>query len=124
MHRRTRDAAYSARRRIASREPSALSAPLTDVEHGEERLLRHLDRTDLLHPLLPLLLVLEQLALARDVAAIAFREHVLAARLHSLACDDARPDGRLDRHIEHLAGNLLAQLFDEQLAPLVGEVAM
>jgi len=58
------------------------------------------------NPLLPLLLVLEQLALARDVAAVALREHVLAARLHRLACDDAQPYGRLDRHIEHLAGNL------------------
>src|SRR6266446_9202923 len=114
----------SVRRQIASRAPSALPAPLPDVEHGEERLLRHLDGTDLLHPLLPLLLVLEQLALARDVAAVALREHVLAARLHGLTRDYARSDRRLDRHIEHLARNLLAQLLDEQLATLVREVAM
>ena len=39
-------------------------APLVQVEHGQERLLRHLDAADLLHPLLALLLLLEQLALA------------------------------------------------------------
>ena len=101
-----------------------LAAPLPDVEHREERLLRHLDRADLLHALLALLLVLEQLALARDVAAVALCEHVLAARLHRLARDHARADRGLDRHVEHLARDLLAQLLDEQLAALVGEVAM
>ena len=42
-------------------------------EHRQERLLRHLDRADDLHALLALLLLLEQLALARDVAAVALR---------------------------------------------------
>src|SRR6266446_9000578 len=114
----------SVRRQIASRAPSALPAPLPDVEHGEERLLRHLDCTDLLHPLLPLLLVLEQLALARDVAAVALRQYVLPARLHRLARDHARADRRLDRHVEHLPRDLLAQLLDEQLPALVREVAV
>src|SRR5205814_2398439 len=44
---------------------------LAELEHGEERLLRHLDATHLLHPLLALLLLLEQLFLAGDVAAVA-----------------------------------------------------
>src|SRR5262245_54129580 len=42
---------------------------LSYLEHGEERFLRDLDAADALHPLLPFLLLLEQLALARDVAA-------------------------------------------------------
>src|SRR5665213_4422939 len=110
--------------RVASRAPSAGLLPLTDAEHREERLLRHLYPADLLHALLALLLLLEQLALTRDVTAVALREHVLAARLHGLARDDPRPDRRLDRDVEHLARNLLAQLLDEQLAALVGEVTV
>src|ERR1019366_5340446 len=51
------------------RRPAALR--LAQLEHREERLLGHLDAPDLLHPLLALLLLLEQLALARDVAAVA-----------------------------------------------------
>src|SRR5436190_672740 len=98
--------------------------PLADVEHGEERLLRHLDRADLLHPLLPLLLVLEQLALARDVAAVALRDHVLALRLHGLARDDASADRRLDCDVEHLPRDLLAELLDEEAAAVVREVAV
>src|SRR5262245_55748724 len=76
------------RRRIA-RRPCASRAPLllavAEVEHGEERLLRDLDSADLLHAPLALLLLLEQLALAGDVAAVALRDHVLALRLHRLA---------------------------------------
>src|SRR5579884_2762107 len=118
-----REPRRSARIGPASRAPSALPA-LPDVEYGEERLLRHLDRADLLHPLLPRLLLLEQLALARDVAAVALREHVLAPRLHRLARDHARPDRGLDRDVEELARDLLLQLLDEQLAALVGAVAV
>ena len=49
-----------------------------------------------------------------DVAAVALREHVLAARLDRLARDHARADRGLDRDVEHLARDLLAQLLDEQ----------
>src|SRR5712692_6729048 len=41
------------------------------LEDRQERLLRHLDLPDLFHAPLPLLLLLEELALARDVAAVA-----------------------------------------------------
>ena len=57
----------------------------------------NLDGADLLHALLAGLLLLEQLALARDVAAVALREHVLAARLDRLARDDPCADRGLDR---------------------------
>src|SRR5579884_3896797 len=117
-----REPRRSARIGPASRAPSALPA-LPDVEYGEERLLRHLDRADLLHPLLPRLLLLEQLALARDVAAVALREHVLAPRLHRLARDHARPDRRLDRDVEHLARDLLAELLDEEPPAVVRGLA-
>src|SRR5947209_17129279 len=84
-----------------------------DVEHGEERVLRHFDAADLLHALLALLLALEQLALAGDVAAVAFGGHVLAIGLHGLAGDDVRADGRLDGDVVLLARDALAQLLGE-----------
>src|SRR5438093_7841903 len=92
-----------------SPQPSALvfRAHLQDCQ---KRFLRDLDLADTLHPLLAFLLLLEQLALARDVAAVALGEHVLAQRLHRLARDDAAADGRLDRHLEHLPRNELAHL--------------
>ena len=40
------------------------------------------------------LLLFEQLALTRDVAAVALGQNVLAQRLHVLAGDDVRTDGR------------------------------
>ena len=55
------------------RDARQLRSLLVERQHGQERLLRHLDRADLLHPLLALLLLLEQLALAGDVAAVALR---------------------------------------------------
>ena len=46
--------------------------------------------------------------LRRDVAAVALGDDVLAQRLHGLAGDDARADGGLDRHLEHLPRDQLA----------------
>src|SRR5262249_8164655 len=113
----------NARTRSASRAPSALLS-LADVEHGEERLLRHLDGADLLHPLLPRLLLLEQLPFAGDVAAVALGEHVLPLRLHRLPRDDPGADPGLDRDVEHLPRDLFAQLVDEQPPAVVREIAV
>src|SRR6267142_2068275 len=96
---------------------------LVQVENGEEGLLRHLDAADVLHALLALLLLLEQLPLAGDVTSIALREHVLAARRDRLPRDDPRADRRLDRDVEHLPRDLLAQPFHECFAALEREVA-
>src|SRR3954471_6294317 len=109
--------------RGASRAPSALRR-LVQVEHSQKRLLRHLDATHALPPLLALLLLLEQLSLARDVAAVALREHVLPPRLDRLARDDPRADRSLDRDVEHLPRDLLAQLLDELPAAVVRELAV
>src|SRR6188472_4459692 len=105
----------------------ACGSPLllaVEVQDGEERLLRHLDAADLLHPLLALLLLLEQLPLARDVAAVALREHVLALRLHRLAGDHAGPDRGLDRDVEELPWDLLLQPLDQRAAAAVRGVAV
>src|SRR5215207_9161369 len=81
---------------------SFLLATAIHLQHGEECLLRDLDRPDLLHPLLALLLLLEQLPLAGDVAAVELRGDVLAQRLDGLAGDHVRADRRLHGDVEKL----------------------
>src|SRR5262245_19008142 len=107
-----------------ARAPRSALGGLVQVEHREEGFLRHLDAADRLHPLLAGLLLLEQLALAGDVAAVALREHVLALRLDGLARDHARPDRRLDRNVEELAWDLLAQAVDKRTPARVCGIAM
>src|SRR5690242_13352890 len=92
---------------------------LVNLEHRQERFLRDLDRADLLHPFLSFFLLLEQLALARHVAAVALGRHVLAQGADRLAGDHLRPDGGLDYHLEQLPRNQLPQLLGDLLAPLV-----
>src|SRR5512146_2580816 len=60
----------------------ALGAALVSVhlERGDERLLRDVDAAEAPHLLLSRLLLVEQLALARDISAIAFGGDVLAHR--------------------------------------------
>src|SRR5205823_14955276 len=94
------------------------------AEHGHERFLRDLDVADALHTLLTLALLLEQLALARDVAAVALGQHVLAHGADRLTRDDAAADGRLHRHLEQLARDELFELLDEGLAQRVGLLAV
>src|SRR4029450_8580023 len=104
---------HRARSSLSSASARSPLPLVPEVEHGEERLLRHLDASDLLHPLLPFLLLLEELPLARDVAAIALREHVLALRLDRLAGDDPGADRGRHRDVEELPRNLLAEPLDE-----------
>src|SRR5207248_10984840 len=98
-----------------------LSLPLSiQVEHCEKRLLWNPPHPNLLHAPLPRLLPLDELALPRDVPAVALGEHVLALRLHRLARDHTRSDRRLDRNVEELSGNLFAQSLPERAPSLVG----
>src|SRR5437764_5058184 len=103
----------SSRLRAAAWPPHSTSI---NLQNREKRLLRDLHLADALHPLLPLFLLLEELALAGDVAAVALGEDVLAQRLDGLAGDDAVADGGLQRHLEHLPGDELLHLLDEHLA--------
>src|SRR5947209_14631019 len=104
------------RRRAAGACTGGFLALLPQLKNRQERLLGHLDPPDLLHPLLAPLLLLEQLALARDVAAVALCDHVLAVGLDRLARDDPRPDRGLNRDVVLLAGDLLAQLLGQRSA--------
>src|ERR1039458_7588691 len=65
-----------------------------DLENREECFLRNVDTAHALHAFLSLFLLFEEFAFARDVAAIAFRDHVLADGADRLARDDARSEER------------------------------
>src|SRR4029453_4348566 len=90
------------------------------LEHRQERLLRDLDLSDLFHPFLAFLLLLEQLALLRDVAAVALGGDVLAHGLDRFPGDDPAADGGLDRDLVELAGDHRPQLLGQGFAFLVG----
>ena len=85
---------------------------------SHEGALRHLDSSDLAHPLLSLLLLLKKLSLTRDVTSVTFCSHILADSLDSLSGDDLRSDGSLDRDVELLARYELLEL----LAHLASEI--
>src|SRR6184192_4553060 len=70
---------------------------LVNLQDRQKRFLRDLHRAHLLHALLSLFLLLEQLALARHVAAVALRRDVLAQRADRLPGDHLRPDRGLHR---------------------------
>src|SRR3972149_2278642 len=76
-------------------------------QHSKECFLRYLHAPDLLHALLPFLLLLEQLALAREFAAVTFGKAILPHGDDRLACNHFAADRRLDRHLEHLTWNQL-----------------
>src|SRR6266571_7035664 len=84
---------------------TAASNRLVKLEHRHERLLGNLDRAHPLHPPLPFLLLLEEFALAGDVAPVALGKHVLAHRGDGLARDHLAADGGLDGHLVELAGD-------------------
>ena len=86
------------------------------LERGQEGFLRDLDLADLAHALLALLLLLQELALAGDVAAVALGQHVLAERLDRLAGDDPAADRGLDRHLELLPRDQLLELLADAAA--------
>src|SRR6266513_3576199 len=97
---------------------------LINLQHCQKSFLRNLYAADLLHPLLSLFLFLEQLALARDVAAVTLRDHVLAHRFYGFAGNDFRADGRLDRHFEKLTRDQFLHLRGQGSALRGGGVAM
>src|SRR5581483_4978676 len=83
---------------------------LLHLQGGDEGLLRDLHLAELAHLLLALLLLLEELALAGDVAAVALRQHVLPERADGLARDDAAADRSLDGDLEEVGRDQLLEL--------------
>src|ERR1700691_4912181 len=77
---------------------------------GDKGFLRDFNLAELAHLLLALLLLVEELALARDVAAIAFGRHVLAQRLDRFARNHFAADGSLHRNLEQVPRDEVLQL--------------
>src|SRR6187397_3367428 len=75
------------------------------LQRGNESFLRDVDLAELPHLLLAFLLLLQKLALARDVAAVALGGDVLAQRADGFARDDLAADRGLDRDLEQVAGD-------------------
>src|SRR5215813_1085765 len=89
------------------------------LQDRQERLLWDLDAAHLLHALLALFLLLEELALARDVAAVALRGDVFAEGADGLAGDDLAADRGLDGDLVLLLGDELLELLCQPAAALI-----
>ena len=81
-----------------------------DLEGGDECFLWYVDLAELPHALFPFLLLVEQLALACGVAAVALGGDILAEGAHRFARDDLAADRGLDRYLEHMRRNELLEL--------------
>jgi hypothetical protein len=94
------------------------------LQDRHERFLRDVDAADALHALLALFLLLQQLALARDVAAVAFGGDVFADGLDRLAGDDLAADRGLQRDLEEVAVDFFLQADEQLSAAGLGVVAV
>src|SRR5271168_5421594 len=84
------------------------------LQRGDERFLRDVDLAELAHLLLAGLLLLEQLALAGGVAAVALGGDVLAQGPDGLPGDDLAADRRLDWDLEHVRRDQVLELLDHR----------
>ena len=80
----------------------------------------YLHVADLAHAFLTFLLFFEQLALARDVAAVAFGSHVFTNGFYCLSRNDFGSDGCLDGDVELLPRYQLFQFFAHLASEIVG----
>src|SRR6185312_3083530 len=85
----------------------------SNLQNREKRFLWNLDIADLLHALFTGFLLFQKLAFTRDIAAIAFGQHILAQRLDTFPGDNVRADGGLNSDIEHLPGNQFTHFLRE-----------
>src|SRR5215472_10205806 len=100
--------------------PCLGSALHIHFQRGDEGFLRDVDLAELAHLLLAFLLLVEKLALARDVAAIAFRSDVFPERADGLARDDLAAQGRLDRDLEEMPRDQVFELLAHRAAARFG----
>src|SRR3989442_9645787 len=91
---------------------------LFDLEHCQKRFLWYLHRPHLLHAFLSLALLLEQLALAGHVPAVALRRDILAERANRFTGDHLRADRGLNHDLEQLARNQVFQFLRDLATPL------
>src|SRR5712675_826234 len=118
---RTRRSAISFTGRLP---PAAACASAIHLQRRDKSFLRDVDLAELPHLLLAFLLLFQKLALASDVAAIAFRGDVLAQRTHGLARDHLAADRGLDRDLEHVRRDQFLHLLDHGAAAALGALAV
>src|SRR5215470_6832296 len=102
----------------------AMYSSCLDLQRRQKCFLRNLHFAQLLHALLAFLLPAQQLALARDVAAIAFGHDILAKGPYDLARDNAAADGSLNDNLEHLPRNEVFEAVAQLAPPVVGFITM
>src|SRR3954469_11930782 len=104
---------------VVSEAPSAIH-----LQRSNEGFLRNVDLAELPHLLLAFLLLLQKLAFARDVAAVALGGDVLAQRADGFAGDDLAADRSLDRNHEHVGRDQILHLLDHGAAAALGAGTM
>ena len=77
------------------------------LQDSRECLLRHLNRTELTHTLLALLLLFKELFLSCDIAAVAFGKDILAHRLYGFSGNNLAADGSLYGNLKELSGDII-----------------
>ena len=88
---------------------TALFRVVAQFEHSHKRFGRYLYRTETAHFLFAFFLLFKQLLFARDVAAVALGENILAHCLYRLARDYARAYRSLYRYLEKLTRDVVLQ---------------
>src|SRR5436190_23392858 len=93
-------------------------------QNFDEGFLRNVYVADGFHPFLAFLLLLEKLALARHVAAVAFGGDILAEGADRFGRDDFSADRSLDLDLELLPRDDFLQLLSQRAAAPLGFRAM
>src|SRR5207248_463262 len=109
-----------------STDPALCRLPIVisvgQLQHCHKGFLGDFHVADPLHSLLALGLLLEELSLSGDVAAVAFGENVLAHRGDRFPGDDPTSDRRLDWHLEKLTRNQVPKLLHQFFSSGIGFV--
>ena len=82
--------------------------------------LMELHRAEAAHALFALFLLFKQFLFARNVAAVALGQNVLAHGLDRFTGNDLAADSHLHRDLEHLARDMLLELFGNLAGAGVG----
>ena len=89
------------------------------LQHAHKCFLRNFYRAQLPHSLFTLFLLLQQLFLTGNIAAVALGKHVFPHGLNGFSGNDLAADRRLYRHLKQLPRNVLFQLLHDFSCPFV-----
>ena len=97
---------------------------ITRFKNCHEGFLRNIHRPHALHALFAFLLLFQELALAGDVAAVAFGGDVFADGFDGFSRDDLAADGGLEGNFEKVAGDFFLEADQELSAAGLGLFAV